>query len=81
MERENIDLQGYSSFLDALKAAFSLYFILNLKYPSKLQATFELLQRLYLKIHPDAGSKTKGKVTMTKKKVLNFMLKLTNTNN
>ncbi|XP_074032677.1 uncharacterized protein [Leptinotarsa decemlineata] len=78
VERENIDLQGYGTFMEALKVAFSLYFILNLKYPPKLQATFELLQRMYLKIHPDAGSKSRGKVTQTKKKVLNYMLKFNN---
>ncbi|XP_074034378.1 uncharacterized protein [Leptinotarsa decemlineata] len=48
VERENIDLQGYGTFMEALKVAFSLYFILDLKYPPKLQATFELLQRMYL---------------------------------
>ncbi|XP_031327771.1 uncharacterized protein LOC116166304 [Photinus pyralis] len=72
LERELVHHDGYTTFIEALKVSFSLFFILNLKYPRNLCATMELLQRMILKIHPDAGSKSK-KVCATRKKVFNFM--------
>ncbi|KAG5880939.1 hypothetical protein JTB14_007259 [Gonioctena quinquepunctata] len=32
-EKENIGNDGEATFLDALKVAYALYFILNIKYP------------------------------------------------
>lgn len=74
VEKQNTDLEGYSTFLEALKVTFSFYFILNLKYPQKFDTTLEFLQRCFLKIHPDAGSKT-TRLSATKKKVFNFLNK------
>ncbi|KAJ3662388.1 hypothetical protein Zmor_006739 [Zophobas morio] len=60
---------------DAVSWAFGLYFIMNLEYPDKVSAVLEMMQRFFLKIHPDQGSKSK-RVTPTKRKVIGFMNKL-----
>ncbi|KAG5871480.1 hypothetical protein JTB14_032194 [Gonioctena quinquepunctata] len=76
-EKENIGNDGEATFLDALKVAYA-YFILNIKYPKDLSTTMEFLQRMFLKIHPDSGSKSK-KVSAVRKKVFNFINKLVTT--
>ncbi|KAG5880129.1 hypothetical protein JTB14_027503 [Gonioctena quinquepunctata] len=74
-EKENVGNDGEATFLDALKVAYALYFILNIKYPKDLSTTMEFLQRMFLKIHPDSGSKSK-KVSAVRNKVFNFINKL-----
>lgn len=68
-----------TSFVDAFQLAFGLYFILNMKYPQKCSATLEMVQRYFLKIHPDSGSRC-HKGDACKKKVLNLMKKLSDFN-
>lgn len=66
LEKEQINMEGYETFEEAFKICFAMYFILNLQYPKEVSTLMELIQRMVLKIHPDAGSKFK-KVTPTKK--------------
>ncbi|KAG5900594.1 hypothetical protein JTB14_017452 [Gonioctena quinquepunctata] len=66
-KKKNIGNDGEATFLDALKVAYALYFILNKKYPKDLSTTMEFLQRMFLKIHPDSGSKSK-KVSAVRKR-------------
>ena len=60
---------------DAVSWAFGLYFIMNLEYPDEVSAVLEMMQRFFLKIHPDQGSKSK-RITPTKRKVIGLMNKL-----
>ena len=60
---------------DAVSWAFGLYFIMNLEYPDEVSAVLEMMQRFFLKIHPDQGSKSK-RITSTKRKVIGLMNKL-----
>ncbi|KAG5886830.1 hypothetical protein JTB14_005282 [Gonioctena quinquepunctata] len=66
-ERENIGNEGEATFLDVLKVAYALYFILNIRYSKDLSTTLEFLQNMFLKIHPDLGSKSE-KVSAVRKK-------------
>lgn len=59
LEKSIIDNDGYSEFVDAMKAAFGLYYTLNLSYPPKFSKVLEFIQRFFLKIHPDSGTKSK----------------------
>ncbi|VEN62885.1 unnamed protein product [Callosobruchus maculatus] len=75
VEKNLIHLDGYETFIEAFKIAMAIFFILNLRYVRTLETTLELVQRYFLKIHPDAGSKTK-KATASKRKVLNLLSNL-----
>ncbi|KAG5878845.1 hypothetical protein JTB14_018984 [Gonioctena quinquepunctata] len=74
-EKEIIGNDGVATFLDALRVAYALYFILKIKYPKNLSTTMAFLQRMFLKIHPDSGSESK-KVSAVRKKVFNSINKL-----
>lgn len=63
------------TFDAALEMAFGAFFIFNLEYPKNYCATLEMIQRYFLKIHPDQGSRSK-KQSATKKKVIGLMTKL-----
>lgn len=60
---------------DAISCTFGLYFILNLEYPKEISTFLEMLQRYFLKIHPDNGSKSK-KITSSKRKVISMIKSL-----
>lgn len=55
MEKEIVSTS--TDAIQALQATFGLYFVLNLEYPSAMSHTSEFIQRYFLKIHPDMGSK------------------------
>ncbi|KAG5868724.1 hypothetical protein JTB14_001057 [Gonioctena quinquepunctata] len=74
-EKDTVGNDGEATFLDALKVAYALYFILNIKYPKDLSTTMEFLQRMFLKIHLDSGSKSK-KASAVRMKFFNFINKL-----
>lgn len=75
MEGEHVDPDGYILFSEAFKICFAMFFVLNTEYPKGMAVTLELMQRHWYKIHPDSGSKYK-KVPVAKRKVLNFIKKL-----
>ncbi|KAK4885821.1 hypothetical protein RN001_002092 [Aquatica leii] len=54
-------------FTEALQVAFALYFNMNLEYPKAISTTLEMIQRYFLKIHPDSGTKSQ-KISFFKKK-------------
>lgn len=62
-------------FMEALRIVFCLYFIFNLMYPKDLSLTLEMIQRYYVKHHPDYGTKS-SKKSSSKKKVIAFINKL-----
>ncbi|XP_041860268.1 uncharacterized protein LOC121651876 [Melanotaenia boesemani] len=47
----------------ALSYAFSLFYVLNIKYPKEMSLTLEFIQRVFLGINPDRGSKAEKKGT------------------
>lgn len=63
---------AYSTFGDAFKAAFGLFFILNCTYTKKFAMTLEFIQRYALKIYPDTGSKSKS-IPKSKKKLITLI--------
>lgn len=63
------------TFDAALEMAFGAFYIFNLEYPKNICTTLEMIQRYFLKIHPDQGSRSK-KQGATKKKVIGLMTKL-----
>ncbi|XP_063903736.1 uncharacterized protein LOC135123169 isoform X3 [Zophobas morio] len=73
MEKERV--VQCKSFFQALECCFSLYFIFNLHYPKETSTFLEMIQRYFLKIHPDSGSKSR-KLSASKKNVLGLMRKL-----
>lgn len=60
------------SLLKSFKLVFCIFFSFNMEYPRKLQAeaTLETIQRYFLKIHPDAGTKSTVLLSETKNKYL-----------
>ncbi|XP_074040911.1 uncharacterized protein [Leptinotarsa decemlineata] len=72
-EKGAINQKGFSTFNEAFQIAFSLYFNLNLKYPSNISLTMEFVQRYFLKIHPDSGTKSRS---VGLKRVINLMNKM-----
>lgn len=78
MESFKVDENGYDNFLIAFQVAFSIFFNLNLQFPKKLSITLEMIQRYFLKIHPDAGTKSK-KTPRSKQRVINLINSLKKT--
>lgn len=79
---ENTVLLGKSNcttFFEALRVVFCLYFNFNLMYPKILSVTMEMVQRYYFKHHPDFGTKSNKKST-SKKKVIALINKLSKIN-
>ncbi|KAF4105642.1 hypothetical protein G5714_013304 [Onychostoma macrolepis] len=55
------------TFLTGLAALFSLYYIFNLQYQEEAASTQEFLQRRFVGINPEKGTKAaRGKVTSKK---------------
>lgn len=72
---------GFNTFGEAFQFAFALYFNCNLKYPSGISLSLELLQRYFLKIHPDSGTKStpqSKKNKNLKSRVISLINKLRN---
>lgn len=57
-----------ANFMEAFQMCFGLCFLFNLEYPREASCSLEFVQRYYMKIHPDAGSKSK-KNSLSKKKL------------
>ncbi|KAL1253307.1 hypothetical protein QQF64_015219 [Cirrhinus molitorella] len=56
-----------SSFLTALATLFAVYYVFNLQYQEETCCTLEFLQRRFVGINPERGSKTcRGKVVSKK---------------
>ncbi|XDV36886.1 hypothetical protein PO909_006601 [Leuciscus waleckii] len=51
-------------FLHGVAAFFSSYYVFNLEYPAAGSSTLEFIQRCFLGINPERGSKTKNRTTM-----------------
>ncbi|KAK0142675.1 hypothetical protein N1851_019394 [Merluccius polli] len=51
-------------FLHGVAAFFSSYYVFNLEYPAAGSSTLEFIQRCFLGINPERGSKTKKRTTM-----------------
>lgn len=72
MEGLKINETGYETFIEAFQVAYTMFFVMNLEYPKKMGVTFEMIQRYFLKIHPDAGTKAK-RIPRSKQRVINFI--------
>ncbi|KAK4886629.1 hypothetical protein RN001_002900 [Aquatica leii] len=55
---EKVKVTDCIHFTEALQVAFAIYFNMNLKYPKAISTTLEMIQRYFLKIHPDSGTKS-----------------------
>ncbi|KAK7158533.1 hypothetical protein R3I94_004993 [Phoxinus phoxinus] len=51
-------------FLHGVAAFCSSYYVFNLEYPAAGSSTLEFIQRCFLGINPEKGSKTKTRTTM-----------------
>nr|XP_055038036.1 uncharacterized protein LOC129425962 [Misgurnus anguillicaudatus] len=51
-------------FLHGVAAFFSSYYVFNLEYPAAGSSTLEFIQRCFLGINPERGSKAKKRTTM-----------------
>lgn len=73
MEKQTIIT--YQNDMEAVQGSFGLYFILNLEYPKTVSHTLEFIQRYFLKIHPDQGTKSR-KMKTSKKRIIALINKL-----
>ncbi|XP_031329792.1 uncharacterized protein LOC116167002 [Photinus pyralis] len=64
--------EGSGSFIGALKEFYACFFVFNMKYPSKANSTLEVLQRYFMKTHPDSGTKSTT-YTKSKSAVIRFV--------
>lgn len=76
MENQKIN-NGTPTMREALEQMVALYFIFNLEYPATASYTMEVLQRYFLKIHPDQGSRSKKTGTRLRK-IVAFINNLSN---
>ncbi|KAK4882214.1 hypothetical protein RN001_005533 [Aquatica leii] len=63
---EKVKVTDCIHFTEALQIAFALYFNMNLEYPKAISTTLEMIQRYFLKIHQDSGTKSQ-KISSSKK--------------
>lgn len=75
---EKTKVMKCDSFLESFMICFGMYFVMNLEYPKEISLFLEFIQRYYMKIHPDTGSKSK-KLPLSKRRVINLMNQLRNT--
>lgn len=75
VEKEIVQSNGCTTFVEAFKIFFSFFFIMNMEYPKKIATTLEMIQRYIFKIHPDSGTKSK-RVPTAKKQEIALMVKL-----
>lgn len=73
VDRVVVNSDGYKTFSEASKIVFALYSIMNTKLPRTYYVTMEFIERYFLKIHPDSGSKPK--LIGSTKKIFNLMNK------
>ncbi|KAG5884931.1 hypothetical protein JTB14_001889 [Gonioctena quinquepunctata] len=59
--RKQVNMDGCENFDVAFKECYALYFIMNLQDPKGICLVLELIQRMCLEIHQDAGSEPKNK--------------------
>ncbi|XP_062413480.1 uncharacterized protein LOC134132903 isoform X2 [Pungitius pungitius] len=73
-----------NSVIVALSYAFSLFYVLNIKYPKEMSITLEFIQRVFLGINPERGSKAEKKGTKHQHippRLLKFLFELNNFEN
>ncbi|XP_064481099.1 uncharacterized protein LOC135394332 [Ornithodoros turicata] len=58
---QQIVMTAISDFTNALCALMALYFVFNIAYPRQAEATLDFLQRCFLQINPERGTKAKSK--------------------
>ncbi|XP_041837687.1 uncharacterized protein LOC121637536 [Melanotaenia boesemani] len=58
---ERVVMGPHSNILNGLAALFASFYNLNLQYPEDSSCTLEFIQRCFLGINPESGSKTKRK--------------------
>lgn len=63
--------------MEAVKQCFSCFYIYGLQYPKGASSTWEFIQRYFMKIHPDQGTKSQT-FSNSKRKVLSLMKLLAN---
>ncbi|KAL1278505.1 hypothetical protein QQF64_025178 [Cirrhinus molitorella] len=61
-------------FLHGVAAFFSSYYVFNLEYPAAGSSTLEFIQRCFLGINPERGSKTKKRTTMNPHKLCSLSI-------
>ncbi|KAJ8339841.1 hypothetical protein SKAU_G00344740 [Synaphobranchus kaupii] len=61
------DLDRDDNFADALSVFFGSFYVFNLEYQEAACATLELIQRFFVKINPDEGTKCTSKVGTSRK--------------
>ncbi|KAI9531216.1 hypothetical protein NQZ68_000712 [Dissostichus eleginoides] len=64
------------NFVDALMLMFAAYYCVNISYRSELGATLEFLQRCFLGINPETGSKAKKRHGNSNPHVSTFFRKI-----
>ncbi|XP_064455222.1 uncharacterized protein LOC135366447 isoform X4 [Ornithodoros turicata] len=58
---QQVVMSGISEFTDALSCLMAIYFVFNIAYPPQVQATLDFLQRCFLQINPELGTRLKKK--------------------
>lgn len=62
--------------MQAWQCAFGIYYVMCLQYPPELSNMLEMVQRYYLKINPDQGSKATKNKNRSTTKVIKLIMKL-----
>ncbi|XP_067276269.1 uncharacterized protein [Pseudorasbora parva] len=60
-------LDEHLGFADALSVFFSCYYVFNIEYQEPACATLELIQRFFVRINPDEGTKCTAKTGVSRK--------------
>lgn len=60
-------LEEHLSFSDALSAIFSVFYVFNIEYQEPACATLEFIQRFFVRINPDEGTKCTSKTGVSRK--------------
>ncbi|XP_052424721.1 uncharacterized protein LOC127967977 isoform X2 [Carassius gibelio] len=66
----------HADFITGIASLFSSYYCLNLQYPEESTCTLEFIQRCFLGINPDTGSKSKKKQGGINQQVCSLLRKL-----
>ncbi|XP_025763496.1 uncharacterized protein LOC100701506 [Oreochromis niloticus] len=62
-----VELDKENIFADAMSVFFGSFYVLNLEYQESACATLELIQRFFVRINPEEGTKCTSKVGTSRK--------------
>ncbi|XP_025766362.1 uncharacterized protein LOC112847940 isoform X2 [Oreochromis niloticus] len=62
-----VELDKENTFADAMSVFFGSFYVLNLEYQESACATLELIQRFFVRINPEEGTKCTSKVGTSRK--------------